>query len=167
MEIRQWLMEMKDQVAILTGALAIMHPDMYVTVREAMVQLGNWAKEQGKESMLNAITMWPTIYNVASVMVNQASPLHLDRNGWPQWLDLLMSVRDYSDLDFVIPTIGLWVCYNPSTILGLSGQLLEHSVGKVEGDRGIISLYMRDNVHEYMDVVCCNYMECSNIPGYM
>ena len=52
-------------------------------------------------------------------------------------------------------------------ILRLSGQLLEHSVGKVEGDRGIISLYMRDNVHEYMDVVCCNYMECSNIPGYM
>ena len=160
-------MEMKDQVAILTGALAIMHPDMYVTSREAMVQLSNWAKEQGKESMLNAITMWPTIYNVASVMVNRASPLHLDRNGQPQWLDLLVSVGDYSDLDFVIPTIGLRVRYNPGTILGLSGQLLEHGVGKVEGDRGIISLYMRDNFHEYMDVVRCNYMECSNIPGYM
>ena len=78
MEIRRWLMEMKDQVVILTGALIIMHPDMYVTGQEAMVWLGNWAKEQGKESMLNAITMWPTIYNMALVMVNWASPLHLD-----------------------------------------------------------------------------------------
>ena len=88
MEIRQWLMKMKDQVAILTGALTIMHPDMYVTSWKAMVQLSNWAKEHGKESMLDAITMSPTIYNVASVMVNRASPLHLDRNGRPQWLEI-------------------------------------------------------------------------------
>ena len=49
--------------------------------------------------------------------------------------------------------------YNPGTILGLLGQMLEHGASPVDGDRGVLAFYMHNNIHEYVDVSCCNYME--------
>ena len=37
--------------------------------------------------------------------------------------------------------------------------MLEHGAGLVDGDRGVLAFYMCDNVHEYVDVSCYNYME--------
>ena len=57
-------------MAILAASMAIMHPNMYVTGRESLVQLGNWADEVGDRDMLNVLPLWPSAYTVASVMVN-------------------------------------------------------------------------------------------------
>jgi hypothetical protein len=139
--------------------MAIMHPKMYATGREAIVRLGKWAESRDDQDMLEVIAMWPTIFNVASVMVNRVSPLHVDRNGRPQWFDLLLSIRHYSQLDFFLPMIGLRLRYNPGTILAFSRQLLEHGVGMANADRAAIALYMRDTVHEWVDIGRSNYME--------
>ena len=45
------------------------------------------------------------------------------------------------------------------TVIAFSGQMLEHGVSQVEGERGVLSYYMQDNIHEYIDVSCCNYMK--------
>lgn len=144
------------------GALAIMHLDMYLTAWETMVRLGHWADETGDSRMLECLTEWPMVYNIASVIANRACPLHTNKFGHPQWLDLLLTVGEYSDLRFVLPTIGYELQYNPGTVLALSGQLLEHGVSIADGERGVVSFYMHDNVHEFMDVVRCNYMEYQN-----
>lgn len=140
---------------------------MYVTGRESLVQLGNWADEVGDRDMLDVLPLWPSAYTVASVMVNRLCPIHVDTQGRPHWLDLLVSVGDHEELDMVLPTLGLRLRYNPGTVVVMSGQLIPHGVGGVSGDRGVISFYMRDNVHDHMDVVRCNYMHLDKVPGHM
>jgi hypothetical protein len=146
--------------------MAIMHPDMYVMGQEALVQLGGWAERERDGNILEVLPMWPSVYSVTSVMVNQVSPFHLDIQGWPQWLDLLVSIRDHEELDMVLPTIGLRLWYDPGSVLAMSGQLIKHGVGPVSGNRGVVSFYMRDNVHDHMDVVRCNYMHVDHVPKY-
>lgn len=94
-------------MAILSSALAVMHPDMYLTGHEAMTQLGMWATEKGLADMVEVMGLWPSVYSITSVMVNQSSPMYKDVNSQPQWLDLLISVGEYSDLDMVLTNIGM------------------------------------------------------------
>ena len=68
-------------------------------------------------------------------------------------------VGNYTGLDFAIPTIKHWLQYDPGTVIALLGQMLEHGVSQVEGEWGVLSYYMQDNAHEYIDVSCCNYMK--------
>ncbi|KAF8121620.1 hypothetical protein EV363DRAFT_1110964, partial [Boletus edulis] len=91
---------------------------------------------------------WPTVFSVGSIVANRASRLHWDLNGRPQWFDFLVTCGAYDDLDLVLPCLGLRLRYNPGTRVAMSGHLLQHGVSSVSGDRGVISLYMRDNVHE-------------------
>ncbi|KAN0088246.1 hypothetical protein V8E55_005303 [Tylopilus felleus] len=145
------LLKPREQVAILSGALAIMHSDMYRTGREALVRLGRWA-----ESADN-----PEVSKVLSF------PLHVDHFGRPQWMDLLVTFGDYSDLHFLVPSIHSRFLYTLGTLIALSGQLLLHGTGHANGDRGIILYYMRDNFHEFVNVTRCNYMEYSKVPTQM
>jgi hypothetical protein len=146
--------------------MAIMHPNMYVTGRKALVQLGGWAKRERDGDILEVLPTWPSVYSIASVMVNWVSPFHLDIQGRPQWLDLLVSVGDHEELDMVLPTIGLRLRYNPGSVLAMSGQLIKHGVSPISGNRGVVSFYMRDNVHDHMDVVRCNYVHVDHVPKY-
>jgi hypothetical protein len=146
--------------------MAIMHPNMYVTGQEALVQLGGWAERERDRDILEVLPTWPSVYSVALVMVNQVSLFHLDIQGRPQWLDLLVSVGNHEELDMVLPTIGLRLQYNPGSVLAMSGQLIKHGVGPISGNRGVVSFYMRDNVHDHMDIVRCNYMHVDHVPKY-
>ncbi|KAF8550175.1 hypothetical protein OG21DRAFT_1397884, partial [Imleria badia] len=76
---------------------------------------------------------------------------HMDANGRPQWLDLLVSVGDHKELNMVLPSIEIWLWYNPGSVVAMSGQLLQHRVGVVDGDWGVVLLYMHDNVHEHVN----------------
>lgn len=119
-----------------------MYPDMYHTGREALVRLGRWAASAEIPEISEVLAVWPSVYNVASIMANRASPLHMDQFRCPQWLYLLVTFGNYSDLDFIIPSIHSRFLYEPGTIIMLSGQLLLHEVGQANGDQAIISYYM-------------------------
>ncbi|KIO00462.1 hypothetical protein M404DRAFT_152837, partial [Pisolithus tinctorius Marx 270] len=64
-------------------------------------------------------------------------------------------VGDYPPLDFVIPTLNLWLHYNPGTIIAFSGSALEHGVGAVDSDRACLAYYMHANVHQSVHVPMC------------
>ena len=150
---------------ILSGAMVIMHPDMYCTSSKAMVKLGCWLEAKGQQDILSVLPIWASIYNVVLVVANRASPVHLDIKGRPQWLDLLTTVGKYWDLDLTLPTIGLRLWYDPGTVVALSGQLIHHGVDAVGANRGVVAFYMQDNMHEHLDVGRCNVMEVNRVPG--
>lgn len=61
--------------------MAIMHPNMYATGQKVVVQLGKWSEEHGRIDILQALQVWPSVYSIASLMVNRSCPVHLDING--------------------------------------------------------------------------------------
>lgn len=163
---RQWVGQSRDQWAILSGAMAIMHPDMYATGREALVQLGNWADREGRADMQEALAIWPSVFSVASLMVNRATAMHLDGHGQPQWLDLLANFGEHEDLDLVLSTIGVRAQYNPGTVAAVSGNVLHHGVAPVSGNRASMAFYMRHEVHEHVGIGRCNFMDVTKVPHY-
>ncbi|KAN0082712.1 hypothetical protein V8E55_008507, partial [Tylopilus felleus] len=157
--VRGWLAATREQATILSGAVVIMHPEMYRTGREALVHLGQWAALENHPDICEVLMVWPSIYNVASIMVNWASPIHVDHFSRPQWMDLLVTFSNYTDLHFIIPSIHSCFLYKPGTVIALLGQLLSHGVRHTNGDHRVILYYMRDIVHEFVNVSQCNYME--------
>ncbi|KAF8124488.1 hypothetical protein EV363DRAFT_1178062 [Boletus edulis] len=136
---QQWLSSIWDEAAIQSGALAIMHPEMYCSGLQTMVKLGEFAEEIGDTCMTAILAQWPSVYNVGSLMVNRASPFHVDRFGRPQWFDLLVTFGTYSDLYFLLPTLGLTLQYCPGTVIAMSGKMIEHGIGQTDGDRAVLA----------------------------
>jgi hypothetical protein len=128
-----------------------------------MVKLGEFAEEIGDTGMTAILAQWPSVYNVASLMVNRASPFHVDRFGRSQWLDLLVTFGTYSDLHFFLPTLGLTLQYRPGTVIAMSGKMIEHGAGQTDGDRAVLAWYMRDEVHEFMHVSRSQFMRYSDV----
>ncbi|KAI5988684.1 hypothetical protein F5J12DRAFT_786810 [Pisolithus orientalis] len=122
---REWVDQMSDTNALLS---AILHVE--------------WQVDSDMSSM----------YSSMSVMVNWATCYHRDINGWDPWYDMLVTMGDYLPLDFVIPTLNLWLCYNPGMIIAFSGSALEHGVGAVDSDRACLVYYMCANVHQSVHV---------------
>ncbi|KAF8422995.1 hypothetical protein L210DRAFT_3422984 [Boletus edulis BED1] len=111
-----------------------------------------------------ALAIWPSVYSIASVMINQVSTMHLDSNSRPQWLDPLVTVGEYEELDMVLSSLGIQLQYNPGMVVALPGPLLHHGVGHVTRNRGSIAFYMWQSVHKHVDIVQCNFMHVSQVP---
>ncbi|KIK20554.1 hypothetical protein PISMIDRAFT_71675, partial [Pisolithus microcarpus 441] len=148
----QWVNEMSEFHVLLSGMLAIIHPRMYAAGWEALIQLDMEVKRREDMDMSSILPSWNSVYNSVSIMVNCATPYHMDVNGWELWLDMLVSVGDYPPLDFVVPTLNLWFRYNPGTIITMSGSALEHGVGHTNGNHACLAYYMRHNVHQSVGV---------------
>ncbi|KAI6130685.1 hypothetical protein EDD16DRAFT_1515368 [Pisolithus croceorrhizus] len=105
----QWVDQMSEFHALLSGTLAVMHPCMYASGQEVLIRLGADAQQQQDTDMSSILPIWNSVYNSMSIMVNHATPYHTDVNGWQQWLDMLIMVGDYPPLDFIVTTLNLWL----------------------------------------------------------
>ncbi|KIO01658.1 hypothetical protein M404DRAFT_28660, partial [Pisolithus tinctorius Marx 270] len=114
-EVREWLQCTAGLQAVLSGALRIMHPKMYLHGQEAIRRLRSKAAERQDEDMEAVLPMWNSVYSSMSVMVNRASPAHKDTNGRKVWLDTLLTVGNYPRLHFLVPELGIRLQYNPGT----------------------------------------------------
>ncbi|KAI6024536.1 hypothetical protein EDC04DRAFT_2606337 [Pisolithus marmoratus] len=105
--MQQWVDQMSDIHALLSGTLAVIHPWMFAAGWEALIWLGMEARTWEDTDMSSILQIWNSVYNCASIMVNHTTPYHTDINGWEPWLDMLMTVGDYMLLDMVIPMLKL------------------------------------------------------------
>ncbi|KAI5992255.1 hypothetical protein EDC04DRAFT_2613660 [Pisolithus marmoratus] len=160
---KQWVDQMSDVHAHLSGTLAVIHLWMFAAGWEALIWLGMEARRQEDMDMSSILQIWNSVYNCASIMVNCTTPYHTDINGWEPWLDMLMMVGDYTPLDKVIPMLKLQFQYNPGTIIAMSGSALEHGVGYSEGNQACLAYYMWQNVHQSIGMPLCNLPHISDL----
>ncbi|KIK79395.1 hypothetical protein PAXRUDRAFT_121743, partial [Paxillus rubicundulus Ve08.2h10] len=151
-----WVDAMVVPNALLSATLAVMHTDLYVAGREAMIKLGDYAERVDTE-MGEMLERWSSVYGVISVMVNRESPLHRDYSGKNEWMDLLASVGACRNASFQLSNLRTTLRYDPGTVVAFSGRVLRHGASKAEGDRACLAYYMRDNVHKVMRVQLSNW----------
>lgn len=97
-----------------------------------------------------------------SVMVNRATPCHRDVNGRNNWMDLLVTLGEYSLGRLELPGLGIRLVYDPRTVVGILGKVISHGVGEVNGDRTCMAYYMRDGVHERLGLPPGSWMNVSH-----
>jgi len=150
---------MSESNALLSAILAVIHPKLYEAGRETLSRLRNIPEiEPGPQ---NVLRRWTSVFSGVSVICNRKTPLHRDSKSRFQWYDMLVSLGRYTDCDLDLPGLGVSLTYNPGTVVGLSGMMLEHAVPSFEGDRVCYAYFMRNKVHERMDVPGHDYMTTS------
>ncbi|KIJ65267.1 hypothetical protein HYDPIDRAFT_89118 [Hydnomerulius pinastri MD-312] len=138
-------------IAVMSASIMVMHPDFYVSGREALGRLQAWAKEADAE-MAALIPHWPSVFSVISVIKNRETPLHRDQSCRVQWLDLLVGIGGDPDLHMELESIGRWIRYSLGTVVALSDKLIQHGVPASTRDRTCIVQHMRDAVHAFAEV---------------
>ncbi|KIK72982.1 hypothetical protein PAXRUDRAFT_179546, partial [Paxillus rubicundulus Ve08.2h10] len=97
---RDWLKQMMVPSAVLSAAMAIMHPDLYSMGHEAVIRLYQdlampHSDDPAFAEMAEMLRLWLSVFTATSVMVNCSTPFHRDHNSRVQWYDLLASIGTY------------------------------------------------------------------------
>jgi len=98
----QWLQDMVQPTSIISGALSIMHPQLYEDGMRGISLLEDWSSANDL-GMNRALSLWPTAFTNISVIVNRCTPLHRDPQSRASWYDIIVNVGEYTDCIMAIP----------------------------------------------------------------
>jgi hypothetical protein len=87
--------------------------------------------------------------------------MHRDIQARKPWYDILATFGDYKDGKMELPNLGIQLEYNPGTIVGLAGKVVQHGVAHCTGNRVCLAYYMRDTVHKRARIKAPGWMNGS------
>ncbi|KIM63803.1 hypothetical protein SCLCIDRAFT_116477, partial [Scleroderma citrinum Foug A] len=158
-----WLQDMILLSSLVSGALSIIHPQLYADGMRRIHALESWST-MNNSRMNRALSVWPTAFTNISLIANQSTPLHCDPQSRCDWFDMIINVGEYDHCTMAIPTLGVELLYKPGTAVAFSGRLLQHGVNAVEGNRYCLTYYMRDNIHYWAKVPrCADWMRMDSL----
>lgn len=161
----RYLREDRGSLGILGAVLSIIHPRAAKRGLEIMDGIANGTiQNQATNSLDQARLVWPSPFTAFSIISNRETELHRDHKGFAPFYDLLTTVGHYTHGRFEVPAIGLRFGYDPGTIIGVCGKVLEHGVAEVEGDRFCVVQYFHRKV---LEDVHCNLTGDGDFRGWM
>jgi hypothetical protein len=149
-----WLDAASESNSILSAILAVIHPTLYDAGRQTVKCLRNTPEIDPQD----VLSRWASVFSGVAVISNQSTPLHRDGSLRYQWYDILVTLGRYRNCNLELPGLGISLEYGPGTVVGISGQVLEHLVPHFEGDRVCYAYFMRNNVHEWAKVPASKWM---------
>ena len=153
-KVRQWLQKVELFEQFINAILAIVHQDLLQAGLEANVTLNNSSSDKPYN--------WTSAFSGMDLIVNRITPPHQDAGGTLSFYDLLVSLGEGHQADFHVTDLGACFTYHPGTLIFLTGKVLEHAVPAWGGgERAVIAHYMKDLLHDRMDV------QCPSLPSQM
>ncbi|KIN95189.1 hypothetical protein M404DRAFT_34384 [Pisolithus tinctorius Marx 270] len=102
---REWSQWSYLLVAILSGALSIMHPGLYEAGRQAMQSLDTWLSQHNQD-MQDALQHWPSVFTNVSVISNWTTLFHWDPHSRSDWYDMLVTVAIMKIVYWISPCLA-------------------------------------------------------------
>jgi hypothetical protein len=157
-----WLRRISESSALMGSLLWIIHPELYHAGMEGLKALAeNPDMVKEGDDVFQILHWWSTPFSGYSIISNRTTPVHRDNSARPQWYDLLASFGTYGYGEMKLPGIGVTLKYPAGTLVALCGKLLQHEVLEVVGNRVCLAHYMRDNVHERLNIPAPGWMTLS------
>lgn len=150
----EWLDAISESNAISSAILAVIHPDLYDAGWETTKRL----RETRGIRHQDVLSRWASVFSGVAVISNRSTAPHWDGSSRCNWYDILVTLGSYRNCNLELPGLGIILEYGPGTVVGLSGNVLEHAVPSFEGNRVCYAYFMRNNVHEYAKVPGSNWM---------
>ncbi len=149
-----WLDAISESNAILSAILAVIHPQLYDAGWETTKHL----RDTPEIGPLDVLSWWVSVFSGVSIISNRTTPPHRDGSSRFNWYDMLVTLGSYQNCNLELPGLGISLEYSPGMVVGISGSMLEHAVPSVEGDRVCYAYFMRNNVHEWVNVPASDWM---------
>ncbi|KAG1735763.1 hypothetical protein EDB19DRAFT_1830125 [Suillus lakei] len=146
-------------VALVTTALRVMHPKLYWSSLATKLALGLWAADKKLDEMGDHLREWASVFTTLTIMCNQCSLLHHDPLSHPQWFDIMTTFGNYGIASVKMPNLGIEIAYLAGCMVARSGQIIRHGLDMANSDRTAWVWYMKDDVHELMDIPRAGYSE--------
>lgn len=89
---------------------------------------------------------------------NRSTPPHWDGSSRLHWYDMLVTLGRYQNCNLELPGLGISLEYGPGMVVGILGNVLEHAVPSVKGDRVCYAYFMKDNVLDWAKVLASDWM---------
>ncbi|KAG0692004.1 hypothetical protein DFH29DRAFT_883259 [Suillus ampliporus] len=149
---------MQRPAALIAAALRVMHPDLYWASLATQLALGLWAADKKLDEMGAHLRVGISIYS-CRCCVQPALTLVAPRSSV---LSPMTSVSDYGAARMKMPNIGIEIVYGAAAMAVGSGRIIRHGV---DMDAGRIAWvwYMRDDVHEFVDMPRAEYSRYHSI----
>ena len=154
--VSDWLDAISESNGVLSAILSVIHPKLYDAGLETIKRLQNTP-----EIAQDALSRWASVFSGVALISNRTTPSHRDGSSRVNWYDILVTLGRYRNCHLELPGLGVSLEYGPGTVVGLSGQVIEHGVPNYEGDRVSYAYFMRDNVHEWANIPCKDWMDTS------
>lgn len=150
--VTAWLKKSDHLSLLVGGILAVIQPDLYDIGQAALRMIGREPRLVYKgEHFPDILPHWKSPFNVMSIISNRQTPLHRDNGGRYSWMDILVTLGEYSGGIFKLPGTGMSFNYDPGTVIGLAGRVLQHGATS-PGNRVCLAYYMRQNVIDYLEL---------------
>jgi hypothetical protein len=104
-------------------------------------------------SIVNALELWATPFTGLSVIMNREMITHRDVKGYRESFDLLLTIGNYTGGRLHLPGLGFSLIYDPGTVVALAGNVLQHGVCRVTGDRACLAHFWHHKVGERLGVM--------------
>jgi len=153
----EWLDSISESNAVLSAILAVIHPKLHDAGQQTAMHL----RDTPDISPQGILYQWASVFNNISIISNCDTLSHRDRSSRNNWYDILATLGSYKDCTLELLGLGISLEYGPGAVVGISGKVLEHTVHDFKGDRVCYAYFMRDNVHEWANVPCSDWMNTS------
>jgi hypothetical protein len=148
----RWASATMETSALISAILLVCHPDLYHAGLQCLEQLPK------EKLIMSALEVWSSVFNGISVISNRETPFHRDTQTRAEWYDILCTLGGDDDTVLELCELGIRLLYRSGTVTALSGQLLEHGVSATVAERLCYAYWMRDFVHEAMNVQSPGWM---------
>ncbi|KAG1828934.1 hypothetical protein EV424DRAFT_1536166 [Suillus variegatus] len=130
--------------ALVAAALRVMHSGLYWSSLTTQLGLGVWADTHHIQTMgTQAQRMGICLYC--------------------RRLLCATTVGGYTSVRMKMPNIGIEIAYDAGVMAGTLGRIVRHGVNWVNGDRVGWVWYMRDDIHEFVDVPRGDYSRYKSV----
>ena len=149
-----WLDAVSESNAILSAILVVIHPKLY----DAGWQTTKRLRDTSEIGPQDVLSWWVSVFSSVAVISNCSTLPHRDESSRFHWYDILAMLGRYRNCNLELPGLGISLKYGPGMVVGISGKALEHAVPNFEGDRVCYAYFMRNNVHEWVNIPGSNWI---------
>lgn len=142
-QARQWLPQNAVMGALMSAALAIVHPEQYALTRECLIRLAR--KNPHFDSLLR---IWPFAFTSVAAVSNRSAGGHRDRrSGEFRLIDLMATIGGDRDVLIEFEGLGFIGRYDSGSMVAMSCHTHLHSVSESpEAERLAFAAFMKPSV---------------------
>ncbi|KAA1473523.1 hypothetical protein DENSPDRAFT_780029 [Dentipellis sp. KUC8613] len=158
---QKWLDDISESNGLVTAALKVIHPDLYLAGMAAMRKLSE------RSDLSNVVLRWSTVFSGVSIISNRQTLCHRDFNSRHEYFDILATIGPYGYTTLNLPGLNTKLSYTCRTIVAISGKAFEHEVPPCEADRICYAYWMRDSVHRALGIPTADWTNMRKVErGY-
>jgi hypothetical protein len=149
---QKYLKAVTEVEAVSNIILFLVNPGQHsiqMQAKEACIQDCMHQQEESShlKKILLLLRQWQSIFAGQSLIINRATPDHLDRKGCLFGMDLLQALGFGKEVFLNLPNLGARLKIRPNSAVLLAGKFLRHSVQEWRGrDRICVARWIREAI---------------------